>query len=133
MSSNTALLVIDVQESFRHRPYFRTDELPSFFDRIQKLVDGAKARGWPCVQVLHVEATGAFSEASGLVKPMREVELTPSLVLKKTRHSALAGTPLLGWLIERGVGGSSSAAFARSNAARPPRGKRRTAASRSIS
>lgn len=103
MSKNTALLVIDVQESFRHRPYFGVDELPSFFDRIQKLCDGAKARGWPCVQVLHVEETGPFCEASGLVTPMRELTLTPSLVLKKTRHSALAGTPLLGWLIERGI------------------------------
>lgn len=103
MSGKTALLVIDVQESFRHRPYFRPDELPSFFDRLRKLADGAKARGWECVQVFHVEETGVFSEASGLVKPMREVELSPSLVLKKTKHSAFAGTPLLTWLFEKGI------------------------------
>ena len=99
----TALLVIDVQESFRHRPYFRTDELPSFFDRVQKLCDGARAKGWETVQVFHVEETGVFSKASGFVKPMREVELSPSLVLEKTRHSAFAGTPLMTWLVEKGI------------------------------
>ena len=103
MSMNTALLVIDVQESFRHRPYFRQDELPSFFDRLQKLCDAAMARGWPCVRVLHVEETGAFSEASGLVEPMKEVRFGPALVVKKARHSALAGTPLSSWLISRGI------------------------------
>ena len=31
---NTALLVIDVQESFRHRPYWRDDDLPGFRARV---------------------------------------------------------------------------------------------------
>jgi nicotinamidase-related amidase len=103
MSPKTALLVIDVQESFRHRPYFKAEELPSFFDRLQKLCDGAKNKGWPVVQVFHVEDSGVFSEASGHVKPMRELELTPATIIKKTKHSALAGTPLLSWLTERGI------------------------------
>jgi len=38
--ADTALLVIDVQESFRHRPYWRTDDLPDFVDRLQALIDG---------------------------------------------------------------------------------------------
>jgi nicotinamidase-related amidase len=103
MGDKTALLVIDVQESFRHRPYFRDDELPAFFDRLQLLCDGAKRRGWPCVQVLHVEEQGVFAEASGFVSLMRELELDPAVVVRKTRHSAFAGTPLLSWLIERGI------------------------------
>lgn len=103
MGAKTALLVIDVQESFRHRPYFRADDLPSFFDRLQKLCDGAKVRDWPVVRVLHEEESGPFSEASGLLRPMRELELTPALQIRKSKHSALAGTALQTWLIEHGV------------------------------
>lgn len=98
-----ALVVIDVQESFRHRPYFRPDELPSFFDRLQALCDGARARGWPIVQVLHVEPEGAFSEASGWVTPMPEVKYRPDFAVKKSRHSALAGTQLPTWLVQNGI------------------------------
>jgi nicotinamidase-related amidase len=97
-SKNTALVVIDVQQSFRHRPYFRPDELPAFFDSLQRLVEGARRRGWAVVRVLHVEGTGAFSEASGLVTPMPEVSYEADLEVKKHAHSALAGTQLAGWL-----------------------------------
>jgi nicotinamidase-related amidase len=103
MTDNTALLVIDVQESFRHRPFFREDGLPSFFDRLTALCDGATRRGWPIVRVLHVEPQGAFSEESGWVRPMEQVRYEPAVVLKKNKHSALAGSPLQAWLIEHGI------------------------------
>ncbi len=99
-----ALLVIDVQESFRHRPYFREDDLPSFFDRTQALVDGAARRGWAVVRVLHVEPLGPFSEASGFVKPMRELSYTADLEIKKSKHSALVDSPLAAWLTEQRLG-----------------------------
>jgi nicotinamidase-related amidase len=99
----TALLVVDVQESFRHRPYFRPDDLPSFFDRLQALADGAKAKGWAVVRVLHVEDEGVFSEASGHVSPMPEVRYQPDVTVKKTRHSALVGSTLPIWLVRHGV------------------------------
>ena len=35
----TALPVIDVQESFQHRPYWSNDDLPGFLERLQDLVD----------------------------------------------------------------------------------------------
>ena len=47
---NSAMIVIDAQESFRHRPYWNGDESPAFFDRLQALVDGAKARRIPIVR-----------------------------------------------------------------------------------
>jgi nicotinamidase-related amidase len=103
----TALIVVDVQESFRHRPYFRTDDLPSFFDRLQALVDGAKQKGWGLVRVLHVEpeagSGGPFCKSSGLVVPMREVALAPDVTIEKSLHSALAGTTLPQWLAKHGV------------------------------
>ena len=38
-----ALIVIDVQESFRQRPYWRGDELPAFLKNVQSLIDQANA------------------------------------------------------------------------------------------
>ena len=35
----TALPVVDVQESFQHRPYWSNDDLPGFLERLQDLVD----------------------------------------------------------------------------------------------
>jgi len=54
---DTALLVIDVQESFRQEPYW--SDRPEFFDNLQKLVASAKDRSIPIVQIFHVEAQRA--------------------------------------------------------------------------
>jgi nicotinamidase-related amidase len=102
-TAKTALLVIDVQESFRHRPYFETSGLASFFEKTQKLVSGFQARKLPVVRILHVEPEGAFSLASGWVTPMRELEYTPDVTFQKTVHSALAGTGLGAWLTQSGI------------------------------
>jgi nicotinamidase-related amidase len=53
-ASDTALIVIDVQESFRHRPYFSEADVPAFLAKQQALIDGAKAAGIPIVQIFHV-------------------------------------------------------------------------------
>ncbi len=103
MSPKAALILVDIQESFRQRPSFRTDDLPAFFDRVGALVQGFQARAWPIVRVLHVEPEGAFSLASGGVTPMKEIPHDPALVIHKTAHSALAGTPLAPWLTAAGI------------------------------
>jgi nicotinamidase-related amidase len=103
MSRQTALLVIDVQESFRQRPYFSDDELPSFFDRCKALVDGFTAAGLPVVRILHVEGDGPFSKASGFVETMHELAFEPAATFEKNVHSALVGTGLQGWLTSRGI------------------------------
>ena len=100
---NTALIVIDAQESFRQRPYWNGDEAPAFFDRLQALVDGAKARRIPIVQIFHVEDEGAFSLASGHVRTMAPLAIAPDAVFHKHRHSALVGSGLPIWLTERGI------------------------------
>ena len=88
-----ALLVIDVQESFRHRPYWHGDELPAFLENVQSLVDGARARGIPVLQVFHAELTNdardPFSRTSGLVRPMPELSLVADAVFYKHVHSAM--------------------------------------------
>ncbi|HZR36074.1 MAG TPA: isochorismatase family protein [Nevskia sp.] len=102
-STDTALLVIDVQESFRHRPYWSEAGLPAFVERQQALIDGARAGSIAVVQVLHVEDHGVFSPASGHVTALRGLRIEPELVIHKRRHSALVGSPLPVWLAERGV------------------------------
>ena len=53
--SRTALLVIDAQQSFEHRPYWDPSDAPAFLDRLQSLVDGAKAKQIPVARIFHVE------------------------------------------------------------------------------
>lgn len=101
--STTALLVIDAQQSFQHRPYWSTADAPAFFDRMQALIDGAKARGIPVVQIFHVEESGAFSLTSGYVKTLAGLAVAPDAVFYKRRHSALIGSGLAVWLTEHGM------------------------------
>jgi nicotinamidase-related amidase len=98
-----ALIVIDAQESFRHRPYFRADRLAPYLERQQALVDGAKRLGVPVVQVFHVEETGVFAESSGFVTTLSPLQIAPDAIFKKRRHSALVGSGLDVWLISHGV------------------------------
>ncbi|MCB4771228.1 isochorismatase family protein [Ancylobacter sp. Lp-2] len=103
MSAQTALLVIDAQESFRHRPYFREDGLPAYIERQQALIDGAATLGIPVVQIFHVEEIGPFSEASGLLTALAPLRLEADAVFQKRRHSALIGSGLDVWLTRNGV------------------------------
>jgi nicotinamidase-related amidase len=107
-----ALIVIDVQESFRKRPYWRADELPTFLQNVQSLIDLAVARGIPIAQVFHEEdsddASDPFSRTSGLVRPMAELDLCAHAIFHKQVHSAMFGrtddgVTLENWLRQRGV------------------------------
>lgn len=102
-ATRTALLVIDVQESFRHRDYFTDRDLPAFFDRTQALVDGFQAAGMPVVRVIHVDEDGPFAKATGWTVPMPEVRFEPAATFEKSVHSAMIGTGLPGWLTARGI------------------------------
>lgn len=101
--SDTALIVIDVQESFRQRPYWSDADAPAFLARQQALIDGAKARGIPVVQIFHVEAEGVFSLASGFVRTMSGLSIQPDAVFHKRSHSALVGSGLDVWLVQHGI------------------------------
>ena len=100
---NTVLVVVDAQESFRHRPYWSNDEVEEFTARLQRLIDGAKAQGIPVVQVFHVEEEGVFSLASGHVKTLAELSIAPDAVFYKHSHSALVGSGLDVWLVQHGI------------------------------
>lgn len=101
--TNTALIVVDAQESFRQRPYWTDAEYTPFRARLQSLIDNCAKRNVPIVQVFHVEDEGVFSLASGHVKTLDGIAIKPDFTVHKRMHSALAGTPLAGWLTERGI------------------------------
>ena len=104
---NRALLVIDVQESFRQRPNWAVVDHPDIADRVGRLVGGARAAGDLVVWVLHTEpGTGTvFDPASGHVRLIDG--LAPEAgepVLRKTSHNAFTTTNLQQLLTEAGVG-----------------------------
>lgn len=104
----TALLVIDVQQSFTRRAYFQPAGRERFLASQNQLIEGAQVRGWPVVRVLHqspVDDPGdPFSPASGHVRPLDGlVDFTAAHTVRKTRHSALVGTGLDVWLVEQRI------------------------------
>ena len=104
----TALLFIDVQQSFKQRPYWSESDLPAFLERSNALLAGCAARGVPVVQILHTdgprEASNPFAIESGLVRPLDGlVPYDPAASFEKHRHSALVGTGLTVWLRQQGI------------------------------
>lgn len=105
---DTAILLIDVQESFRHRPYWDASALPDFLAHTRALLDGAAALGLPVVRILHSDgpetADNPFARVSGHVRPMEEIAQVPvAAEFLKHRHSALVGTGLSIWLTQHGI------------------------------
>jgi nicotinamidase-related amidase len=101
--SDTALLVIDVQESFRYAPYWCEADLQPFTERLQALIDGAGSQGMPVLQVFHIAPTGHFSLPSGHVRTLTPIAIHPDALFHKSKHSALVGTGLDTWLTQRGI------------------------------
>jgi nicotinamidase-related amidase len=104
----TALLLIDVQQSFVHRPYWDSTEVPAFVERCNALLDGAATRGVPVVRIFHTDgpraASNPFAVESGLIRPLDGLApFDASTTFEKHRHSALVGTGLMVWLHQHGI------------------------------
>jgi nicotinamidase-related amidase len=102
----SALVVIDVQESFRRRPNWQVVSNPDIADDVQRLVDAARAAGDLVVWVLHAEpgTGGVFDPAGGLVRLVDElVPLDGEPILTKTSRNAFTTTNLGQLLTERGI------------------------------
>ncbi|WP_431679799.1 cysteine hydrolase family protein [Kitasatospora sp. KL5] len=103
----TALVVIDVQESFRRRPNWAAVSDPGIADKVDRLVTAAREKGDLVVWVLHAEpgSGGDFDPALGFVRPiegLKPAEGEP--VLTKTSHNAFTTTNLQQLLTQQGVG-----------------------------
>lgn len=101
-----ALIVIDVQESFRARPLWATISEPKIADQVNRLVRLARQAGDLVVWVLHT-APGSgdvFDPALGHVRLMEELERADGEpLIHKTSHNAFTTTNLQQLLTERGI------------------------------
>jgi nicotinamidase-related amidase len=101
-----ALLVIDVQESFRQQPSWAASSNPGIVDHVSRLVAAARDRGDLVVWVLHSEpgTDTPFDPASGHVRLMDGLRPDPGEpMLVKTSHNAFTTTGLQQLLTTRGI------------------------------
>lgn len=104
---STALIVIDVQESFRQLTSWQAISNPRIADQVSLLVAAARAQGDLVVWVLHAEpgSRTVFDPASGHVQLMDGLNPRPGEpVLTKTSHNAFTTTNLQQLLTSRGIG-----------------------------
>lgn len=106
--TKSCLIVIDVQESFRHRPFFTETDLPAYLAAQNALIAGCVAQGIPVVRVFHAagpqDAGNPFALESGHVVALKGLtDFTPAATFIKNRHSALVGTGLDVWLTSKGI------------------------------
>jgi nicotinamidase-related amidase len=104
----TCLLVIDVQESFRHRSYWEATLASTYLREQNALIAGAMAQGVPIIRIFHSDgpetASNPFSQTSGYVRPLDGLmDFTAAATFTKHRHSALVDTGLQVWLTENHV------------------------------
>ena len=101
-----ALVVIDVQESFRQRPIWAASSNPDIVAQVNRLVAAARAADDQVIWVLHSEpgSGGVFDPASGHVRLMdglAPVEGEP--LLTKYSHNAFTTTRLQQSLTAAGI------------------------------
>lgn len=104
----SCLLVIDAQESFRHRPYFSLRDFDAYVRAQNQLIEACLAAQVAVVRIFHTDgpeaADNPFSLASGMIRPLNDLTACePVATFHKSRHSALVGTGLPVWLIENGI------------------------------
>ncbi len=103
---NRALIVVDIQESFRQRAIWEVNSNPNLVDQVNRLVDATRADGDLVVWVLHAEpGTGTvFDPASGFVRLMDGLTRRESEpLITKTAHNAFTTTNLQQLLTARGI------------------------------
>ncbi|MFL6118874.1 isochorismatase family protein [Actinophytocola sp.] len=101
-----ALIVIDVQESFRQRPAWQAVNNPDIADDVNALVAAARADGDLVVWVLHAEpgGDGVFDPAHGFVRLLPELDYREGEpLLVKTSVNAFTTTNLAQLLTTHGV------------------------------
>jgi AraC-like DNA-binding protein len=102
-----ALIVIDVQESFRQQPMWAAISEPGIVGKVSQLVAAARDRGDLVVWVLHAEpGTGSvFDPDSGHVRLMDGlVPADGEPMITKTSHNAFTTTNLQQLLTTRAIG-----------------------------
>lgn len=102
--AQTALLVIDVQDSFRQMPYWDDSGFEDYLQRLNHLIDHARNQGWPVIHILHERENSPFDPTGPLVRTMTGVDRQEGdPEFRKRVHNALTDSGLHQWLQERDV------------------------------
>lgn len=102
--AKTALLVIDVQDSFRQMPYWDNTGFDTYLERLNRLIGHARNQGWPVVHILHERSGSPFDPTGPLVRSMNGVDRRKGdTEFRKRVHNALTDSGLHQWLEERDI------------------------------
>ena len=99
----SALLIIDVQQSFMHMPYWSSGQLAPFQQALFKLEEGCREAGVPVVHIFHIDDDAPFRAESGLIRAMDWLPEPPTVRFDKHVHNAFTDTGLDVWLRRQGV------------------------------
>ncbi|MBO3749360.1 isochorismatase family protein [Streptosporangiaceae bacterium NEAU-GS5] len=102
-----ALIVIDVQESFRQRPIWALSSNPEIVKKVTQLTEAFRSQGKLVVWVLHSEpgTGGVFDPASGFVRLMDGLDPADGEpTITKTSHNAFTTTNLHQLLTSQQIG-----------------------------
>jgi len=102
--SESALLVIDVQDSFKAGDRWARRNNPQFEANVAALVESYRAAGLPVIFVLHTDEDGPFAVDSPYFKLMDFLAPRPDepVITKETRN-CFTSTNLQALLLQRGV------------------------------
>jgi nicotinamidase-related amidase len=103
---NRALIVVDLQQSFVHRPNWPAVSNPRIVDQVNRLVTAARAAGELVVWVFHTEPGSGtvFDPAQGHVRLMDgPTALDDEPVVTKTSRNAFTTTNLQQLLTTHGI------------------------------
>ena len=102
--SQSALLVIDAQDSFKVGPRWARRNNPAFEKNVSALVEAYRAAHLPVLFFLHTDSDEAFAKDSPSFKLMDFLRPRPDepVMVKNTRN-CFTSTTLQPYLIEKGV------------------------------
>jgi len=102
--AQSALLVIDVQDSFKARPSWERRNNLAFEKNVTALIEAYRAAQLPVIFFLHTDSDEGFATDSPFFKLMDFVKPRPDepVLIKNTRN-CFTSTPLQPYLLEKGV------------------------------
>ena len=102
--SQSALLVVDAQDSFKVDPKWERRNNRQFERNVAALIDAHRAAGLPVIFFLHTDADPGFERDSPHLRLMDFIQVSPGepVILKDTRNT-FTGTTLQAQLLALGV------------------------------
>jgi len=102
--NQSALLVIDAQDSFKAGPRWERRNNPAFEKNVASLIDAYRSAHLPIIFFLHNDSDEAFSRTSRFFKLMDFIKPGPDEpVMVKTTRNCFTSTTLQTLLLEKGV------------------------------